>query len=70
LDEAQSIISEQHHRGEIVARLLDGQDALLNTAEDGVFDSFQQQLRQFIELDNMHARLRTIPSSPDDTQRP
>jgi predicted RNA-binding Zn ribbon-like protein len=60
----QSIISEQYHRGEIVDRLLDGQDALLNTPEGRVFDSFQQQLRQSIELDNMRARLRTILRHP------
>lgn len=60
----QSIISEQAHRGEIVDRLLDGQDALLNTPEGRVFDSFQQQLRQSNELVVMRERLRTILSHP------
>lgn len=56
----QSIISEQYHRGEIVDRLLDGQEQLLNTPEGRVFDSFQQQLRQSADLDMMRERLRTI----------
>ena len=56
-----SIISEQSHRGEIVDRLLDGQDALLNTPEGRVFESFQQQLRQSAELEAM--RERCAPSS-------
>lgn len=60
----QSIISEQYHRGEIVDSLLDGQDALLNTPEGRVFDSFQQQLRQSVELDTMRERLRTILHHP------
>lgn len=60
----QSIISERHHRGEIVDRLLDGQEALLNTPEGRVFDSFQQQLRQSIELENMRYRLQTILQHP------
>lgn len=60
----QSIISEQAHRGEIVDRLLDGQDALLNTPEGRVFESFQQQLRQSNELGVMRERLRTILSHP------
>ncbi|WP_071991274.1 DUF3375 domain-containing protein, partial [Yersinia wautersii] len=60
----QSIISEQYHRGEIIDRLLDDQDSLLNTPEGRVFDSFQQQLRQTIELDNMRHRLRTILRHP------
>jgi hypothetical protein len=68
----QSIISEQYHRGEIVDRLLDGQDMLLNTPEGRVFDSFQQQLRQSIDLDTMRERLRTIlihPSASKALQR-
>ncbi|WEL53636.1 DUF3375 domain-containing protein [Pseudomonas kermanshahensis] len=60
----QSIISEQVHRGEIVDRLLDGQDALLSTPEGRVFESFQQQLRQTNELLVMRERLRTILSHP------
>jgi hypothetical protein len=60
----QSIISEQYHRGEIVDRLLEGHETLLNTPEGRVFDSFQQQLRQKIELDYMKERLRTILRHP------
>ncbi len=60
----QSIMSEQLHRGEIVDHLLDGQEALLHTAEGRVFDSFQQQLRQSSELDRMRDRLRLILSHP------
>ena len=60
----QSIMSEQLHRGEIVDHLLDGQEALLHTAEGRVFDSFQQQLRQNSELDRMRDRLRLILSHP------
>lgn len=60
----QSIISEQYHRGEIVDRLLEGHETLLNTPEGRVFESFQQQLRQKIELDDMKERLRTILKHP------
>lgn len=60
----QSIISEQYHRGEIIDRLLDGQDALLNTPEGRVFDSFQQQMQQSVDLDAMRERLRTILIHP------
>ena len=60
----QSIMSEKYHRGDIVDRLLEGQEALLNTPEGRVFDSFQQQLRQTVELDNMRMRLRGILSNP------
>lgn len=60
----QSIMSERFHRGEIVDRLLEGQEALLNTPEGRVFDGFQQQLRQNVELDNMRVRLRNILSHP------
>src|SRR5690606_39614964 len=55
---------EHYHRGEIVDRLLDGQAALLDTAEGRVFDSFQQQLRQKVELDNMRQQLRSILAHP------
>ena len=60
----QSIISDQAHRGEIVDRLLDGQDELLKTSEGRVFDSFQQQLRQSDELSLMRDRLRNILAHP------
>jgi len=60
----QSIISEQYHRGQIVDRLLDGQDALLDTPEGRVFEGFQSQLQQSVELDHMKERLRTILKHP------
>ncbi len=60
----QSIISEQNNRGEIVDKLLDSHDSLLETDEGKVFHGFQQQLSQTIELDNMKNRLRTIVSHP------
>ena len=40
-----SIVTEQYHRGEIVDRLLDGQEQLLQTPEGRVFDAFQEQLK-------------------------
>ncbi|KEI72994.1 DUF3375 domain-containing protein [Endozoicomonas elysicola] len=60
----QTIISEQHHRGEIVDRLLDSHDHLLTTPEGQVFHGFYEQLSHSIELDNMKHRLRNILSSP------
>lgn len=60
----QSIIGEQYHRGDIVERLLNDQDALLNTPEGRVFDNFQPQLRQSNELTAMSERLRVILSHP------
>lgn len=60
----QSIVSEQHHRGEIVDRLLDGHDTLLETAEGKVFHGFHEQLSRSTELDNMKHRLRTILRHP------
>ncbi len=60
----QSIISEQYHRGDIIDRLLDGQDALLDTPEGRVFDSFQEQLRQATSLATMKAQLRSILKHP------
>lgn len=60
----QSIVSEQHHRGDIVDRLLDGHDTLLETAEGKVFHGFHEQLSRSTELDNMKLRLRTIIHHP------
>ncbi|MCL7928960.1 DUF3375 domain-containing protein [Halomonas llamarensis] len=60
----QSIMSEHYHRGDIVDRLLDGQEALLDTPEGRVFDSFLQQLRQTAALDMMRQQLRTILVHP------
>lgn len=56
----QSIITEQHHRGEIVDRLLDGHDDLLETPEGQVFHGFYDQLHHSVELDNMKHRVRNI----------
>lgn len=56
----QSIVSEQHHRGEIVDKLLDSHDTLLETAEGQVFHGFHEQLNRSVELDNMKLRLRSL----------
>lgn len=60
----QSIVSEQRHRGEIVDKLLDGHDDLLDSAEGRVFHAFHQQLGRSVELENMKHRLRTILNHP------
>lgn len=60
----QSIVSEQHHRGEIVDRLLDGHDTLLETSEGKVFHGFHEQLGRSTELESMKHRLRTILRHP------
>ena len=56
----QSIISDEHHRGEIVDRLLDSHDALAETAEGQVFQGFYEQLNRSTELDQMRAQLKEI----------
>ncbi len=56
----QRIIGEKHHRGEIVDDLLEGHEALVETAEGQVFESFHQQLVQTAELTRMKQRLREI----------
>jgi hypothetical protein len=60
----QSIVSEQNHRGEIVDKLLDGHDDLLDTTEGRVFHAFYEQLGRSVDLDNMKHRLRTILKHP------
>lgn len=55
-----NIINEQQHRGSIVDQLLDGHQALLDTAEGRVFEGFQTQLRESVDLDLMRERLREI----------
>ncbi len=57
-----NIINDRQHRGNIVDQLLDGHEALLDTAEGRVFESFQAQLRESIDLELMRARLREILS--------
>jgi len=56
----QSIIAEQNHRGEIVDKLLDSHEQLLETAEGKVFSGFHQQLSRVLELDKMKQQLRVI----------
>ena len=56
----QRIVSENHHRGEIVEELLEGGETLVKTVEGQVFESFHQQLVQSAELEQMKQRLRSI----------
>jgi len=56
----QRIISERQHRGQIVDELLGSHDALVQTPEGQVFESFHQQLVKSEELERMKARLRFI----------
>ncbi len=56
----QRIISEKHHRGEVVDELLEGHETLVETMEGQVFESFHHQLVQSAELERMKLRLRTI----------
>lgn len=56
----QRIISEKQHRGKIVDELLDGHEALVETVEGQVFESFHQQLVKSAELEQMKQRLRAI----------
>ena len=60
----ESIISEGKNRGDIVDKLLDNHDSLLDTVEGRVFYNFHQQLSRSIELDDMSERLKTILSHP------
>lgn len=64
----QSIISEQQHRGEVVDKLLDSHDQLLETPEGQVFHGFHEQLSRSVELDNMKQRLRNILIKPEASQ--
>jgi hypothetical protein len=59
-----SIVTEQSHRGEIVDKLLDSHDSLLDTPEGRVFQGFQQQLSRQVELNDMKYRLRTLLKHP------
>lgn len=56
----ESVVAQDSHRGQIVDTLLDGHDALLQTDEGQVFDSFQQQLTRSVELDNMKQQIRSL----------
>ncbi len=55
-----SIIGDQYHRGEIVDKLLDSHDDLIETQEGQVFHGFHEQLNQSTELVNMRHQLRYI----------
>ncbi|MGH8198753.1 MAG: DUF3375 family protein [Steroidobacteraceae bacterium] len=57
-------VPSAQQRGEIVDKLLDGHDDLLDSSEGRVFHAFHQQLGHSIELDNMKQRLRTILRHP------
>ncbi len=59
-----SIISEQHHRGNIVDKMLDSHEALLETPEGKVFNGFHQQLIRTLELEKTKQQLRTIAAHP------
>jgi hypothetical protein len=63
-----SIISEQQHRGEVVDKLLDSHDHLLETTEGQVFHSFHKQLSHSVELDKMKQQLRMILMKPEAEQ--
>ena len=71
----QRILSEGSHRGDIVDNLLDSHDALVQTPEGQVFESFHEQLVKPLELDRMKEQLRSIlqnesvPKSLDRQQR-
>lgn len=56
----QRIIVERQNRGQIVDELLGSHDALVQTAEGQVFESFHQQLVKSAELEKMKGRLRLI----------
>ncbi|VAW55799.1 FIG149030: hypothetical protein [hydrothermal vent metagenome] len=58
----ESIIAEQNNRGEIVDKLLDSHEELLETPEGKVFNGFYQQLGRALELEKMKRQLRTIAS--------
>ncbi len=60
----QSIIAEKNHRGEIVDKLLDSNEELLQTPEGKVFSGFHQQLTRALELDKMKRQLRVIAKHP------
>jgi hypothetical protein len=56
----QRIVSEDRNRGEIVDELLNGHDALVQTVEGQVFESFYAQLIKAAEIDVMKSRIRSI----------
>ncbi|USE77278.1 DUF3375 domain-containing protein [Cupriavidus gilardii] len=60
----QSIVTERNNRGEVVDKLLNSHEGLLQTPEGQVFHGFQQQLSRSAELDAMKFRLRSIIRHP------
>jgi hypothetical protein len=54
------IISERQNRGQIVDELLSGHEALIQTSEGQVFESFYAQLVKSTEIEEMKSRLRSI----------
>ena len=56
----QRIVGEKQHRGQIVDELLAGHEALVETVEGQVFESFYQQLVKTAELEEMKLHLRSI----------
>ena len=60
----QSITRAHNHRGEIVDKLLDAHDNLLETPEGKVFHGFYQQLNQSAELEHMKQRIKNILNNP------
>lgn len=60
----QSIVSEKNNRGDIVDKMLNSHDSLLETSEGRVFQSFQLQLSRSVELQNMKVQLRAIATHP------
>jgi hypothetical protein len=61
----QNIVRSDQNRGSVLDLMLDGHDALLQTPEGSVFDSFYQQLGEAVELEEMKFRLRSILESPE-----
>jgi len=56
----QRIIGEKQNRGQIVDELLYGHEALIQTSEGQVFESFYAQLAKTTEIEEMKSRLRSI----------
>jgi len=61
----QSIIRDDHNRGEVVERLLAANEALVRTPEGQVFHGFYEQIARSNELDKMRHRLRRLLEFPD-----
>lgn len=56
----QRIISERKNRGQIVDELLSSHEALIETSEGQVFESFYAQLVKTTEIEEMKRRMRSI----------